>query len=340
MRKTLLNYICCPFCHGTLDFITKVYENREKNIQEGILICQECNRWFPVRNYIPELLPDHLRNWEADENFLYSLDSNIEKKILKKIKKKIKHCRKNALKIKDSGVSYKKSEISIKKKVSDPNFFGPGYFSPFNHHNTDFTMQLIRRFGNAVPLLNPKQHDIILDVGCGYAWTTEWLKKMGTEPIGIDICRTYLDIGIERMGKNIPPLIVADTENLPIKKECVDAILCYDAFHHIPDRKKAMSHFNRTLKTNGNIVLIEPGLDHEAAAISQEVMKKYGLLEKGMSLSEVKDYCENLTLLKPQQHFIIKCSSNEQENYLSPQFIQSHSFTDEQIFVINKINKP
>ncbi len=340
MRKTLLNYICCPFCHGTLDCMTRGYENGGKSIQEGLLICQKCKRWFPVRNYIPELLPDHLRNWETDEKFLYSLDLNIEKKILKKIKKKIKHCRKNALKIKDSGVSYKKSEISIKKKVSDPNFFGPGYFSPFNPGNTDFTMQLIRRFGNAVPLLNPKQHDIILDVGCGYSWTTEWLMKMGTEPIGIDICRTYLDIGIERMGKNIPHLILADTENLPVKKKCVDAILCYDAFHHIPDRKKTMGHFNRTLKINGNIVLTEPGLDHEAAAPSQEAMKKYGILEKGMSLSEVKDYCENLTLLKPQQYFIIKVTSSEQEKILTPQYIHSHSFIDTQLFVIKKISKP
>ena len=43
-----------------------------------------------------------------------------------------------------------------------------------------------------------------LDSGSGYSWTTEWLYKAGVEAIGIDICRTYLEIGIERMGTDRP----------------------------------------------------------------------------------------------------------------------------------------
>ena len=33
-----------------------------KEIEEGLLICGECGHWFPVHEFIPELLPDHLRD--------------------------------------------------------------------------------------------------------------------------------------------------------------------------------------------------------------------------------------------------------------------------------------
>ena len=79
-------------------------------------------------------------------------------------------------------------------------------------------MYLIKLFGAAVPLLELKRR-YVLDSGCGYAWTTEWLYKSGVEAIGVDICRTYLEIGMQRMGENRPHLIVADVENLPIRAD-------------------------------------------------------------------------------------------------------------------------
>ncbi len=50
----------------------------------------------------------------------------------------------------------------------------------------------------------------------------------------------------------------------------------------------------------------EPGADHEKAEISQEVMQKFGILEKGMSLQDVEDYCRGLETEPPKQHFIMK----------------------------------
>ena len=131
---------------------------------------------------------------------------------------------------------------------------------------------------------------MLLDSGCGYAWTTEWLYKAGVEAIGVDICRTYLDIGIERMGSNRPHLVVADVENLPIRSSSIEAVLAFESAHHIPDRRKAMAGFSRILKPAGRIVLAEPGAAHEHAQVSVDVMNKYGILEKGMELEDVQDY--------------------------------------------------
>ncbi len=236
----------------------------------------------------------------------------------------------------DQGIHYKKSEIHIQEKVTDPHFFGPGFVAPFNPGNTGYTIQLINRLGNALPLLELKPGDVVLDICAGYAWTTEWLNKMGTEAIAIDICRTYLDIGIERLKENRPHFILGDVENLPLKDHVLDAVLSYDALHHIYDRKQTMRQFFRTLKSNGNIVLAEPGGAHELADGPKEVMHKFGILEKGMELEDVKDYCEGLDFMPPEQHFVIKFRNDEIKQKLKPGFIHAHSYVDCNLFLIKK----
>jgi ubiquinone/menaquinone biosynthesis C-methylase UbiE len=159
---------------------------------------------------------------------------------------------------------------------------------------------------------------------------------MGFEPIGVDICRTYIDIGIERMGNIRPHLIVADVENLPIKDTCINSVLCYDSFHHIPNRKAAMAHFFRALREDGLVVLAEPGKDHEQAQVSIDVMEKYGILEKGIETEDIKSYCEGLNFMPAEQHFMLKIDHEEQGKVLTSKFIKSHSLVECNIFVIRK----
>ncbi|MHA1472540.1 MAG: Trm112 family protein, partial [Promethearchaeota archaeon] len=42
----------------------------EVEIETGILFCSECNRWFPIIETIPQMLPDEYRDEEADVLFL------------------------------------------------------------------------------------------------------------------------------------------------------------------------------------------------------------------------------------------------------------------------------
>ncbi|MCP4215330.1 MAG: methyltransferase domain-containing protein [bacterium] len=341
MKKTLLDYICCPHCAGDLACLPLPPKPEGKNnetaeIEEGLLTCAACARWFPIHGLIPELLPDHLRNWQADMKFLDTLEKTLPPDAFKELREKSRRYADEAAGVEDNGAHHKKSEISIKDKVTDPHFFGPGYVAPFNPHNTEYTMHLIARLGMVLPLLGAKQGDVVLDMGVGYAWTSEWLEKMGLVPIGIDICRTYLDIGVKRMNKKPPHLLVGDIENLPIKKQCLSAVLCYDAFHHIPDRKKAIGNFFQALKDNGRIVLAEPGGTHELAKGAREVMDKYGILEKGIELDELVQYCECLKVLPPEQHYFLKVNRTEENKTLSREFIDSHTNIDCNVFVVNK----
>jgi SAM-dependent methyltransferase/uncharacterized protein YbaR (Trm112 family) len=328
-KKTSLAKILTKYSHSP-------ETNKKLDIVKGLLICVECGHWYPLSNFVPELLPDHLRDWEKDINFLSEISENLPRKLHKKLLKKANQFQKQKNKIFDDALAYKKAEMSIKEKITDEGFFDPGYSSPFNKDNAEFTKNLIKRFSLVLPFLELEKNNVVLDVGSGYSWTTEWLLKMGFEAIGLDICRTYLDIGIERMGKYRPHLIIADTENLPIKDTCLNSILCYDSFHHIPNRKKAMAHFSRSLKKDGIVVLAEPGAEHEHAQVSMDVMRKYGILEKGLEADDVKAYCEGLDFIPPEQYFILKIHDEEKGKVLTPKFIKSHSFVECNIFVIRK----
>lgn len=42
----------------------------ETEIQSGLLLCQKCNRWYPIIDSIPQMLPDEFRKEEKEIEFL------------------------------------------------------------------------------------------------------------------------------------------------------------------------------------------------------------------------------------------------------------------------------
>jgi SAM-dependent methyltransferase/uncharacterized protein YbaR (Trm112 family) len=278
--------------------------NYHVRVKEGLLVSAESGRWYPIRNFIPELLPDHLRDFDRDFEFLEERREDLPEPIFELLNRPEVFTGRT---VEDGGVGHKKSEMSIEGKITDLAFFGPGYIAPFNPGASEHTIYLLKSFAFCLPLLSANgTRKIILDAGCGYSWTTHWLMMIGFEPIGLDITRVYLDIAVERLGASLPYLMVADTENLPIRDGMLDAVLGYDAFHHIPDRNRAMHQFFRTLKPGGEVILSEPGSGHQQATGVQEIMDRFGTLEKGMDLSDVAGYIHETGFAAPKQHLVVK----------------------------------
>jgi SAM-dependent methyltransferase/uncharacterized protein YbaR (Trm112 family) len=305
-------------------------------VKEGVLACEACDRWFPVTGFLPELLPDHLRDPGRDRAFLDGCARVLPPDLLAALRDAPRGTRPASPVAEDAGAHYKRAEISIRERVDDDEFFSPGYVSPFNRNDTGFTVYLIKLFGAAVPLLDLKGGDTLIDSGCGYAWTTEWLFKAGVEAIGVDICRSYLEIGIERMGANRPHLVVGDVEHLPIRKAVVDAIFAYESFHHVPDRNRAMSSYGRILKHGGRAVLAEPGAAHEHAQIAVDVMSKYGILEKGMELADIERYISGTPMTRPEQVFVVRASDRELGATFDQTFARTHSTLEGNLFRVWK----
>ena len=82
--------------------------------------------------------------------------------------------------------------------------------------------------------------------------------RSGLQTIGVDITRVYLEIAVARMGPSRPHLVVGDVENLPVQSASADAVLAYESFHHIPDRRRAMAGYDRVLRAGGRVVFAEP----------------------------------------------------------------------------------
>jgi len=301
-------------------------------IEEGLLICADCGRWYPIIGQLPEILPDHLRDAERDLTFFRSVAGTLPADL----RTALEAFAPQAGGVHDAGAHHKTSEMSIRSKIDDPEFFGPGYTSPFNLWNPEFTLYLIGLFGAVLRVLDLKKGEVVVDSGCGYAWTTEWVHRAGVPAVGIDISRVYPEIGIARMGANRPHLVIGDVENLPLQNGSADAVLAYESFHHIPDRRRAMAGYDRVLREGGRIVLAEPGAAHEHAAVAIDVMHKYGILERGMELDEVHGYVGGTRLTRIEQVFVAKMTAADAGTVVSQDFLRGRSATDSYLFHLSR----
>ncbi len=58
-----------------------MFEEKEE-IAEGVIICPKCLRWYPIRDEIPEMLPDELREEKDEVAFLKKWKTKIPQNIL------------------------------------------------------------------------------------------------------------------------------------------------------------------------------------------------------------------------------------------------------------------
>src|SRR5216684_4136192 len=80
MKRRLMEILACPIDkHHPLDL--HVFEEREE-IVEGMLVCEECGRWYPIMDEIPELLPDDLREPRPELTWLEKWKDKAPKKVL------------------------------------------------------------------------------------------------------------------------------------------------------------------------------------------------------------------------------------------------------------------
>jgi uncharacterized protein YbaR (Trm112 family) len=81
IKKKLMDILACPIDkHHPLEL--RVFEKKEE-ISEGVIICPKCLRWYPIREEIPEMLPDELRKEEDELPFMRKWKNKFPEKILR-----------------------------------------------------------------------------------------------------------------------------------------------------------------------------------------------------------------------------------------------------------------
>jgi uncharacterized protein YbaR (Trm112 family) len=81
MKRRLMDILACPIDkHYPLDL--HVFEEKEE-IVEGLLVCSECGRWYPIMDEIPQLLPDDLREQRDELSWLSKWKERTPPRVLK-----------------------------------------------------------------------------------------------------------------------------------------------------------------------------------------------------------------------------------------------------------------
>ena len=80
MKRRLLDILACPIDkYYPLDL--HVFEEKDE-ITEGLLVCNKCNRWYPISDEIPQMLPDDLRESREDLEWLRKWKDQVPAKVL------------------------------------------------------------------------------------------------------------------------------------------------------------------------------------------------------------------------------------------------------------------
>lgn len=81
MKKDLMEILACPICKNP-ELELFIFEENEQEIENGLITCTKCRRYYPIRKTIPIMLPDDLRKRKEDLEFLKSYQTKIPAKIL------------------------------------------------------------------------------------------------------------------------------------------------------------------------------------------------------------------------------------------------------------------
>jgi uncharacterized protein YbaR (Trm112 family) len=84
MNRSMLDILACPIDkHYPLELFQIVSE--DQIVKEGILFCTKCNRYYPIIDEIPVMLPDELRERQKaqDIDFLRKWQNRIPDKVIR-----------------------------------------------------------------------------------------------------------------------------------------------------------------------------------------------------------------------------------------------------------------
>ena len=81
MKRKLMEILACPIDkYHPLEL--HVFEEKSE-VVEGVIVCPKCNRFYPIIDEIPHMLPDNLRTKDEDLKFLRKWAEKAPEKVVK-----------------------------------------------------------------------------------------------------------------------------------------------------------------------------------------------------------------------------------------------------------------
>ncbi len=111
--------------------------------------------------------------------------------------------------------------------------------------------------------VNPRNGATVLDVGCGRANDAMDLARMGGKCLGLEPSETMIYIAQKDIAKDGTgvDLLRGIGEDMPLKDQCFDRVVCKGALDHFPTPEKAIMEMARVVKPGGSVVITVANLD-------------------------------------------------------------------------------
>jgi SAM-dependent methyltransferase len=174
-------------------------------------------------------------------------------------------------------------------KNSGPEGTQIAYDKPFSH--VTCATNLVN-MGLIMALLPPPPARL-LDLGCGTGWTSAFFARRGYRVVGQDIAPDMIEHAKQNRARYEAEhleFVCSDYESLNFQ-EPFDCAVFYDALHHAVDERAALASVFRSLRKGGVLITHEPGVGHSTSPDSIRAMALYGVTEKDMPPSHIRDLC-------------------------------------------------
>lgn len=139
----------------------------------------------------------------------------------------------------------------------------------------------------------------VLDFGAGSCWLSKCLTQLGAQVVALDVSKTALGYGKALYehhpvfgNQPHPTFLHYDGHKIELGDKTIDRIVCFDAFHHVPNPDEVLKEFSRVLKDGGIAAFSEPGPDHSHSSQAQSDMRMYRTVEKNIILREIWEHAK------------------------------------------------
>lgn len=102
---------------------------------------------------------------------------------------------------------------------------------------------------------------VLLDIGTGTGYVAIEMAKMGLQVTACDLSPKAIE-NLERYKKQYKlknlTLMVCNAEEIPLKQNSVDYIVCNALLEHLPNEKKSIQNWKKLLNKNGKMLITVP----------------------------------------------------------------------------------
>jgi ubiquinone/menaquinone biosynthesis C-methylase UbiE/uncharacterized protein YbaR (Trm112 family) len=238
MTEDVLERLRCPACGGALRAET-LERDTNNVIKTGFAVCCLCSHWYPIEEYLLELLPDDLAYVEDRRAFWLSHRAELEA------------C---GLSWRELGAERGKVEAQLKQQ-SHFDWYAANSQQTYSSYEQMPFWRAVDEKVFAQWRKEIKPGGWLLDVGCAQGRSALGFMSMPITILGFDISKALVRQAIAsyRAGDNraAATFFVGDGSMLPVVDGTFDYVLIYGVLHHLPDPGRTCREVARVLKSGG-----------------------------------------------------------------------------------------